>query len=254
MYFSACIPAIFGAEPIAQALADVRAAGLKHYEFWGWNAAQIEEYRAAQEKYGLTPVTFCTTFHDLTDPNGREAYLAGIRETISACKKLGCDRIITQVGPELAQYSREEQHQSIVAGLRAAAPLLKESGITLLFEPLNTRIDHPGYYLWRMDEAFAIADEVNSPNVKILCDLYHQYVMGDLDLAAIVANLDKIGHFHMAGYPGRHEPHIDSEVDYKTILGAIRTAGYRGSVGLEYFPVHPAQDGLNELVKQLSAY
>lgn len=253
MYYSACIPAIFGSQPIRNALASVHAAGLKHYEFWGWDKSQIGNYFSAQEEYSLTPVAMCTTFHDLTDPSGRKKYVAGIAETIPICQKLGCKIIISQVGPELPGISRQTQHQSIVAGLRAAAPLVEQSGITLVFEPLNTRIDHVGYYLWSTDEAFEIVNEVASPNVKALIDLYHHYVMDDLDVGKIVANLNKIGHFHMAGFPGRHEPLIDSEVDYPAILTAIQQADYQGAVGLEYFPVHPAAPGLKELYARLSA-
>ncbi len=254
MYYSACIPAIFGSQSIPQALANVRAAGMEHYEFWGWNPAQIEKFYTAQAENGLTPVAMCTTFHDLTDPTRRESYLAGLRETIPMCRKLGCKTVISQVGPELPHLTRQAQHESIVAGLRAAAPLAEEAGITLVFEPLNTRIDHVGYYLWSADEAFQIVDEVNSPNVKVLIDLYHHYVMDDLDIGKIVTNIHKIGHFHMAGFPGRHEPLTDSEVDYAAILSAIRQSGYQGAVGLEYFPVHPAAEGLKALYPQLLAF
>ena len=251
MYFSACIPAVFGKFSIPEALERTKAADLKHYEFWGWNPSEIDAYLAAQQSCGLTPVAMCTTFHDLTDPTCREKYVAGIAETIPVCKKLGCKNIISQVGPELAHLTRQQQHDSIVAGLKAAAPLVEDAGITLVFEPLNTRIDHVGYYLWSLDEAFQIVEEVGSPNVKVLLDLYHQAVMDDLDIEMIVANLDKIGHFHMAGHPGRHEPLIDCKVDYAAILSAIRKAGYTEAVGLEYFPVHPAEEGLKTLVGQL---
>ena len=254
MFYSACIPAVFGGQPIDRAMANVSAAGLKHYEFWGWNEEQIETYAACQQQYGLTPVAMCTTYHELTNPNGREAYVEGIRKTIPVCLKLGCRNIISQVGPERSDISRQAQHESIVAGLKAAAPYVEEAGLTLVFEPLNTRIDHVGYYLWSEEEAFRIVDEVGSPNVKVLIDLYHQHVMDDLDIRLIVANIDKIGHFHMAGHPGRHEPLIDSEVDYAAILTAIRKSGYPHAVGLEYFPVHPAEEGLKELYSQLLTF
>lgn len=251
MFYSACIPALFGGKTAREALAAAHDAGLKHYEFWGWNEEQIASFAQAQAEFGMTPVAMCTTFHALTDPNGLEAYVEGIKKTIPVCKSLGCKNIISQVGPERSDLSRQAQHESIVAGLKAAAPYVEEAGLMLVFEPLNTRIDHVGYYLWSADEAFQIQEEVGSPNVKVLLDLYHQYVMDDLDIEKIVENLDKIGHFHMAGYPGRHEPLIDSEVDYAAILGAIRRAGYQEAVGLEYFPVHPAEEGLKTLYAQL---
>ena len=254
MFYSACVPALFGGKTAREALAAASGAGLKHYEFWGWNEEQIESFAAAQVEFGMTPVAMCTTFHELTDPNGREKYVEGIKKTVSVCKKLGCKNIISQVGPERTDISRQAQHESIVAGLKAAAPYVDEAGLTLVFEPLNIRVDHVGYYLWSEEEAFQIQEEVGSANVKVLLDLYHQAVMDDLDIEMIVANLDKIGHFHMAGHPGRHEPLIDCKVDYAAILSAIRKAGYTEAVGLEYFPVHPAEEGLKTLVGQLLAF
>ena len=254
MFYSACVPALFGGKTAREALAAAKSAGLKHYEFWGWNEEQIESFAAAQVEFGMTPVAMCTTFHELTDPNGREKYVEGIKKTVSVCKKLGCKNIISQVGPERTDISRQDQHQSIVAGLKAAAPYVEEAGLTLVFEPLNIRVDHVGYYLWSEEEAFRIQEEVGSPNVKVLLDLYHQAVMDDLDSEMIVANLDKIGHFHMAGHPGRHEPLIDCKVDYAAILSAIRKAGYTEAVGLEYFPVYPAEEGLKTLVGQLLTF
>lgn len=254
MFYSACIPALFGGKTAREALAAAKSAGLNHYEFWGWNEEQIASYAQAQAEFGMTPVAMCTTFHELTDPNGREAYVEGIKKTIPVCKKLGCKNIISQVGPERSDISRQAQHQSIVAGLKAAAPYVEEAGLVLVFEPLNIRVDHVGYYLWSEEEAFQIQEEVGSPNVKVLIDLYHQAVMDDLDIGMIVANLDKIGHFHMAGVPGRHEPLIDCKVDYAAVLDAIRKAGYTEAVGLEYFPVHPVEEGLKTLVEQLSTY
>ena len=254
MFYSACIPALFGGKTAREALAAASDAGLKHYEFWGWNEEQIASFAQAQEEFGMTPVAMCTTFHELTDPNGRDAYVEGIKKTIPACKSLSCKNIISQVGPERTDISRQAQHESIVAGLKAAAPYVEEAGLTLVFEPLNTRVDHVGYYLWSEEEAFQIQEEVGSPNVKILLDLYHQAVMDDLDIDRIVANLDKIGHFHMAGHPGRHEPLINCQVDYATILAAICKAGYTEAVGLEYMPVYPAAEGLKTLYAQLLTF
>ena len=57
-----------------------------------------------------------------------------------------------------------------------AAPMLSDAGITLVIEPLNDRVDHAGYYLVGSDEAFEIVDKVNSPNVKVVFDIYHQQI------------------------------------------------------------------------------
>lgn len=253
MHYSVCIPAVLGGTEIGEALASVREAGFDHYEFWGWWDQNADLYEKAQQKEKLTIAALCTRMIPLTDPACRMEYIRGLQETVEICHKLGCTTIISQVGQEIEGLTREEQHASIVDGLRECVTILRENDLTLVIEPLNTRIDHPGYYLWSSKEAFEIVDEVGDSHVKVLYDLYHQYVMNDLNLKMIVENIDKIGHFHMAGYPGRHEPMIDSEINYPEILRAIRQNGYPGSIGLEYFPVQDAREGLKALCRQLQS-
>lgn len=254
MHYSVCLPAVLSGWKPEDALRAVRNAGYSHYEIWGWWDLDLDALLAAQRENGLSIAALCTRFVPLNDPAMRETYLEGLRETAEICRKLDCPTIITQVGQERTDVSRAIQHESIVEGLKACVPMLREYGLTLTFEPLNTRINHAGYYLWSSEEAFAIAEEVGDPHVKVLYDLYHQYVMEDLKLDRIVENMDKIGHFHMAGYPGRNEPLINSEVDYPTILRAIRESGYAGSVGQEYMPLYPAAEGLKTLYEQLKTF
>lgn len=124
------------------------------------------------------------------DPASRESYKDGLQKTSEVCKKLGCKTIISQVGQALENVPRALQHASIVDGLKESAAILEENDITLVFEPLNTKIDHPGYYLWSSAEAFEIEEEIGSSYVKELFDLYHQYVMDDLAVDEIVKNMD----------------------------------------------------------------
>lgn len=253
MHYSVCVPAVLEGKEILEALSSVADAGFRRYEIWSWWNQDMDACQKAQQEKQLSIAALCTYFISLTDPACREEYLNGLQKTIQICHKLGCKTIISQVGQELENVSKEMQHASIVAGLRECIPLLKEHNLTLVIEPLNTRIDHPGYYLYNSEEAFEIVDEVNDEHIKVLYDLYHQYVMDDLSVKKIVKNIDKIGHFHMAGYPGRHEPMINSEINYPEILNAIRNSGYQKSIGLEYFPVQNPEEGLKTLFRQLEA-
>jgi hydroxypyruvate isomerase len=49
---------------------------------------------------------------------------------------------------------REAQHKSIVEGLKAAHEIVAPYGITMLLEPLNTLVNHQGYYLDHTPETF----------------------------------------------------------------------------------------------------
>ena len=119
------------------------------------------------------------------------------------------------------------------SNLTIAAPILEEYGVTVMPEPLNVKVNHPGYYLTSAEEAFAIVREVDSPYVKIIYDIYHQQITeGDI-IPTVTNNLELIAHLHAAGHPGRHDL-WEGELNYKYIFDAIDRAGYTGACGLEY--------------------
>jgi hydroxypyruvate isomerase len=137
--------------------------------------------------------------------------------------------------PPARPLSTDEKASSIFEGLKQAADLAKAANITLLLEPLNTKVDHPGYTLSHSAQAFEIIRRIGSPHLKVLYDVYHMQIMeGDL-IATLTANLSEIGHIHVADVPGRHEPGT-GEINYVNIARMLRTAGYDGGIGLECFP------------------
>ena len=122
-------------------------------------------------------------------------------------------------------------------------PILEDSGVTLMIEPLNTLVNHPGYYLWSSVEGFDILLEVGHPLVKMVYDIYHQQVMEGNIIPNVVNHLNLIAHLHAAGHPGRRELQL-GENDYHFIFHAIDQAGYTGACGLEYYPTLPAEECL----------
>jgi hydroxypyruvate isomerase len=64
-------------------------------------------------------------------------------------------------------------------------------------------------------------------------------------------NLQHIGHFHIAGVPGRNEP-IDNELNYPFILKSIEKMGYTGSFGLEYWPTIDSDESLKRTLAHLT--
>jgi hydroxypyruvate isomerase len=81
-----------------------------------------------------------------------------------------------------------------------------------------------------------VVQEVNSPNVKLLYDIYHMQIMeGDL-IETIRQNIQWIAHFHTGGVPGRHELDNTQEVQWDTVMRAIADAGFRGYVAHEFVP------------------
>ncbi len=236
------IPCFFGKMPFYKALAIISEAGYEYAESYNWKNLDLAAARAAIERTGVTLLSMCTTEFRLTDPACRSLWIEGISESCEAAAILGVKKLITQVGPDTGA-AREAQHRSIVDGLKEGAKILERAGVTVMIEPLNTYVNHPGYYLTSSAEAFDIVREVGSPNVRVVFDIYHQQIMEGNIIPNITKNLDCIAHLHAAGHPGRHELQF-GESDYRNIFAAVDAAGYSGACGLEYKPLLDPMESL----------
>ena len=236
------LPCFFNTLPFEAAVEKVAALGYAYVEIYGWKQLDLASAAKALRETGVTLLSMCTTEFDLTDPARRGLWLDGIKESCEAAAVLGVKKMITQVGPDTGA-DRAEQHRSIVDGLKAGAEILERAGVTVMIEPLNTKVDHPGYYLTASEEAFGIVREVGSPHVKVVFDIYHQQISEGNIIPNVTQNLDCIAHLHAAGHPGRHELQY-GENDYKNIFAAVDKAGYTGACGLEYTPLTDPEESL----------
>jgi hydroxypyruvate isomerase len=242
MKISISVGAVYQGHDFVAGMRAMKSLGVAAFEFWGWWDQDLARIRAAKEELNLTAAACCTHFISLVDAARRADYLQGLRDSIQAARSLGCKTLISQVGNDLGT-SRYAQKRSLIAGLKACVPYLEEGDVTLTIEPLNTLVDHPGYYLTSSDEAFEIVDAVGNPKVKVLFDIYHQQIMEGHLIRRITENIDKIGHFHAAGNPGRHELYY-GEINYPEVFRAIDATGYRGYIGFEYFPLDDPRQGI----------
>ena len=245
MKFSVCTDSVFSGVPTAEAMETVRACGIKAIEFWNWQGKDLAAIEENANRLSMEIAAFCTSAVSLTDPSCREKYISELKAALAVAKQLKCKRLISQVGNDTGDAAAK-QRQSIIDGLKACVPLLEAADVTLLVEPLNTTIDHIGYYLSSSKEGGEIIDAVNSENVRLLYDCYHQQITeGD-----IIRNIQtlgpRIGHIHTAGNPGRHELN-SGEMRYEGIFAAIDEMKYDGYVGLEYYPLRDVKESLIRL-------
>lgn len=240
-----CLDAFWEGVPEGDALARLAAAGIATFEFWDWRGRDLRMLRRRAAAVGLTPVIFSgTTFAEpLLDPAARPVALDHLRRSLDAAEGLGVRTLVVHVGYTLPARGRGEQWASAVAGLRAAGDLAAPAGVTLAVEPLNVRIDHPGYFLDTLDDAHRLLQEVDHPAVRLLLDLYHMWIMHDdlLDRLAAVAPIAV--HAHAADVPGRGEPG-SGVIPWPTVMTHLRAGGYTGPIGLECWPTVPAEAAL----------
>ena len=241
------IPCFFGDMDFCEGLRRVKALGYDAAETYNWKGLDFDAVRRTCEETGVELLSMCTSEFRMTDPMFRQAWLDGLEESCQAANRMGVKRLITQVGQDTGA-PREQQHAAIVETLNLARPILEKSGVTIMLEPLNTLVNHPGYYLWSAVEGFEIIREVNHPLVKLVYDIYHQQVMEGNIIPNITKNLDCIAHLHSAGHPGRNELQY-GENDYKVIFAAVDKAGYTGACGLEYRPLMDPEESLREAMR-----
>ena len=242
MKLCVALPCFFGDLPFEAAVEKVAALGYRYVEIYDWRGLDLAAAARALRNAGVTMLSMCTTEFALTDPARRGRWLDGIKESCEAAAALGVKKLITQVGPDTGA-DRAVQHRSVAGGLRAGAEILAGAGVTVMVEPLNTRVDHPGYYLTSSAEAFEIVREAGSPFVKVVFDIYHQQVSEGNLIPNITENLGLIAHLHAAGHPGRNELQF-GETDYKNVFAAVDRAGYTGACGLEYRPLLAPEESL----------
>jgi hydroxypyruvate isomerase len=103
-------------------------------------------------------------------------------------------------------------------------------------ELLNSKVNHPDYQCDRTAWGVELCKRVDSPQVRLLYDIYHMQIMeGDL-IRTIEENHTWIAHYHTAGNPGRKDLDDEQEIYYPPVMRAIAGTGYAGYVGHEYSP------------------
>jgi hydroxypyruvate isomerase len=223
--------------------------GFKAYEFWGWESKDLNEIAELQQAYSMKLASFCAKPIPLVDPSKRSAFLEALEQSVAAAKQLDCNFLIVLTGDELEGVSRAEQQESVIEGLRASVPIIANAGVTLILEPLNTIVDHKGYYLNTTEQAVHIINEVGNEQVKVLYDIYHQQITEGNLIPNITNHYDAIGYFHLADHPGRHEPGT-GEINYTNVLAVIKRLGYKGYIGVEYAPTINTAESLKNFMQK----
>ena len=126
--------------------------------------------------------------------------------------------------------------KNCVAGLKQILPLAEEKGVVIQMELFNSKVDHPDYMCDNTAWGIELCKRLDSPNFKLLYDIYHMQIEeGDI-IRTIRENHRYFGHYHTAGVPGRHEIEENQELFYPAIMKAIVETGYEGFVAQEFIP------------------
>ncbi|NLS93502.1 MAG: TIM barrel protein [Planctomycetaceae bacterium] len=199
------------------------------------------------KKHGL--ICAMTPSHGITKGLNRlenhEECLSKIRQSIDDCADAGFPNAITFSGNREGMDD-EEGLKNCVIGLKKIAGYAEEKKVTVCLEYLNS-INHKDYMADTTAWNVKLVEQVGSPRVKVLYDIYHAGMMKEDPLKDIKEHADCWGHYHTGGLPGRNEIDDTQTLDYAELMKAIVDSGYQGYVGQEFVPKRP--DALESLAQ-----
>ena len=114
--------------------------------------------------------------------------------------------------------------------------------MTVLLEPLCNVGSDAGMSVTDTSVGADIVRAVDSPCVRLLCDVYHMQIMHGNLLQHINRNLDIVPYIHLADAPDRHEPGT-GEINFEFLLTQIKESSFAGTVCFEYFPAGDTEAG-----------
>lgn len=176
-----------------------------------------------------------------------DAIEAAFRKNIPIAAKAGVPNVITFSGNRRGM-SDDEGARNTIVGLNRLKKIAEDNGVNICMELLNSKHDHHDYMCDHTAWGVRVMEEVNSPRVKLLYDIYHMQIMeGDL-IATIRQNIQWLGHFHTGGVPGRHELDNTQEVQWDGVMRAIADLNFPGYVAHEFVPTRDPLTSLRQAV------
>jgi hydroxypyruvate isomerase len=228
----------FGRLPLVERIRAAAELGFPGVEFWPWRDKDLDAIDALRQELGIEIGQFTAWGFNpgMNDPANHDAFVAEIEASCEVANRLGARCMTVVAGNDQPGMTTEQMHAHVITALKRAAPIAEAADVTLILEPMNGRVDHPGHCLYGSADSIAICNAVDSTHVKINWDLYHMQISeGDL-CGHLREGYPWIGYVQLADHPGRREPGT-GEIHYPRVLRELHELGYRGLVGLECSPL-----------------
>jgi hydroxypyruvate isomerase len=226
---SICIEKIFLEHDFYDRFACVAKAGFTYLEFGCWCNRDLDRIKRETDKYGLTITNLSGDYKaSLIVPGDQEEFLDYLKQSIEAAQKLKCKNIcihsqamnengqFTSLGDDLDDVTKIAN--AALTG-KEAAKLAEEADVTLVLEAVNN-ISKPGYYMTSTVYTGNICKAINSPNFKILYDIWHMQLMEGNLVSTLKKYADVLGYIHVGDCPERHEPGT-GEINFNKIKKVV---------------------------------
>ena len=222
-------------------------------EYVTWGDSDITRVKKMCRSFGLGMDTIVATPDwskrpvSMVDPAQREGFLDDMRKAIGFAQRLEIPQIILMSGNAIPGRTHEEQYASLLEGAKRAGDLAAKAKVTLIVEPLNSLVNHKGFFLTTCVEGLKLIREVDNPHVKLLFDIYHEQVQRGNVSRTLTEAAPHVAVFHVADNPGRNDPGT-GELNWPNIYKAIQKTGYSGYLTMEYLPLGDPVQSLTKAI------
>ena len=222
------------------------AAGFDAVEIWGTFEKDLDNLGAALRDTGVTLTSVLAeprTNFTLPWETDRTPFLDGLARGVDNARLLGSPHIVVGSGIGFPGMKRVQNLQKLIDAYGMAVDRVKGSGVTMVLEPVNSRVDHPGTLIDRTSDAVKVAEAVSDESFKILYDLYHSVTEGEDPATELKKRwlADRLRPVRRRCRPRR------AGQRRHRLAGRARTldaAGYVGPIGLEYIPTGPTAESV----------
>jgi hydroxypyruvate isomerase len=129
--------------------------------------------------------------------------------------------------------------------IRYAVESSNTANVTILIEAISEGAV-PGYAIPTLEKAMSVQDIFGADKIALLVDTFHAAVNKTSLPTWILDNGHRIGHVHIADFPGRHEPGTGT-IDFDAILKSLGDVRYERAIGFEYAPSTSTIEGVSFL-------
>ena len=242
---SICIEMIYCEVDFYERFDLAKKDGFEFVEFWSWEDKDLCRIKEICLDLDLKVASFSGDKEfNLIDINEQDKYVEFVEQSIAAAEYLSCSTLVIhsnalgENGIVVNSYNnipKKEKFINMERTLLKLKPIVEKAEVTLVLEPLNIWVDHPGNALVNTVGAVELLEKINSNYIKLLYDVYHMQIDEGNIIATLKNNIEYIGYIHVADVPGRHEPGT-GEINFNNVFKALNEIKYNKIVGFELSP------------------
>lgn len=207
---------------------------------------EILTVRALFERYGLTPVSVSSSLHGgrwgKSDASEVALAMQVLKQQLHIAKLLGADTILLVPGGMSGDITLAASRENSIRNLRAAIPMISESGVTVGLENVWN-----GFFLSPYD-MLSFLDELDSPAFGLYFDMgnmiafstsaYWTEIVGKRIAKLHVKDFKRNGGLNSGG---AFCDLLKGDADFPAVMAALKQAGFDGYLTAEVFKTEAAQ-------------